>query len=150
MARLLALLPAALLLAACGGGGYGGSNNAGSGSVIKTIRVSEKEYSLSPSTITVSKAGTYAFEITNNGTITHAFTIEQKGGGAKKVQAGDISPGSKKTIDYTFSSGHSYEMYCPIDGHKAMGMAGTISIGGSASGGTTNPAGQTTTTMPGY
>ena len=152
MARLFVLLPTALLLAACGGGGYGGgsSNNAGTVSVIRTIQVSEKEYSLSPSTISVSKPGTYAFEITNNGTITHGFTIEQKGGGGKKVQIGDIPAGSKKTINYTFSAGHSYDMYCPIDGHRAMGMAGTISVGGSAGGGTTNPAGQTTTTKPGY
>jgi len=152
MARLFVLLPTALLLAACGGGGYGGgsSNLAGTGSVIRTIQVSEKEYSLSPSTISVSKPGTYGFEITNNGTITHRFTIEQKGGGGKKVQIGDIPAGSKKTINYTFSAGHSYDMYCPIDGHRAMGMAGTISVGGSAGGGTTNPAGQTTTTKPGY
>ena len=43
-------------------------------------------------------------------------------------------------------------MYCPIDGHKAMGMAGTISVGGAAGGGTTtNPEGETTTNrQPGY
>jgi uncharacterized cupredoxin-like copper-binding protein len=154
--RLLVLLPFSLLLAACGGSS-GGSSGAGSqgsqasGSVLQTIQVSEKEYSLTPGSITLQKPGTYAFEVTNNGTITHAFTVEQSGGGGKE-EASDISPGSHKTVKFTFVAGKHYEMYCPIDGHKAEGMAGTIGVGGAAGGGTTSsPAGQTTTSsVPGY
>jgi hypothetical protein len=43
-------------------------------------------------------------------------------------------------------------MYCPVDGHRAQGMAGTISVGGAGGGGTTTkPDGQTTTSgIPGY
>jgi uncharacterized cupredoxin-like copper-binding protein len=151
--RLLALLSLSLLLAACGGGYGGGGNSSGSGGkALQTIQVSEKEYSLNPSTITLPKPGTYAFEVTNDGKITHAFTVEQSGGGGGETEAGDISPGSSKTVKFTFEAGKRYEMYCPIDGHKAMGMAGTISVGGAAGGGTTtNPEGETTTSsMPGY
>src|SRR2546423_12588655 len=153
--RLLALLPAAFLLTACGGGYGGGSGNTTSassgGSVLRTIQISEQEYSLSPSTVTVAKAGTYAFQLTNKGKITHAFTIEASGGG-NEVESGDIQPGSRKTVKYTFKAGASYEMYCPIDGHKAQGMAGTISVGAAPGGGTTtNPEGETTTSSsPGY
>jgi uncharacterized cupredoxin-like copper-binding protein len=150
MRRLFALLPAACMLAACGG--YGGSSGSG-GTALQTIQISEKEYSLTPGTITVPKPGTYAFEVTNNGTITHAFTIEASGGGDEnEAKTGDISPGSSKTVKYTFEAGKRYEMYCPVDGHKAQGMAGTISVGGAAGGGTTtNPEGETTTSgMPGY
>src|SRR5438067_772192 len=150
MSRLLALLPLALLLVACGGG-YGGGSKSSSGSVLQTIQVSEQEYSLTPSTITVSKPGTYAFEVTNNGKITHAFTIEA-GEGGKEVKSGNIQPGSHKTVKYTFAAGASYQMYCPIDGHKSQGMAGTIKVGGAAGGGTTTkPQGGTTTSSnPGY
>jgi len=150
MRRLLALLPLVLLLTACGGG-YGGGSKSNSGSVLQTIQVSEKEYSLNPSTITVAKPGTYAFEVTNEGKITHAFTIEA-GEGGKEVKSGDIQPGSHKTVKYTFAAGASYQMYCPIDGHKGLGMAGTIRGGGAAGGGTTtNPQGETTTSSnPGY
>jgi uncharacterized cupredoxin-like copper-binding protein len=152
--RLLALLPATLLLAACGGGygGGGGSSNAsGGGSVLRTIQISEQEYSLTPSTVTVAKAGAYAFQVTNKGKITHAFTIEAKDGG-NEVESGEIRPGSHKTVKYTFKAGTSYEMYCPIDGHKSQGMAGTINVGAAAGGGTTtNPTGVTTTSStPGY
>jgi plastocyanin len=147
MRRLLALLPV-LLLAACGGGGGGSSSGS---AVIQTIQISEKEYSLNPGSITLPKPGTYAFEVTNDGQITHAFNIEASGEG-DEVEAGDISPGSHKTVKFTFSAGGSYEMYCPIDGHKAQGMEGAIKVSGAAGGGTTtNPKGETTTNSgPGY
>jgi uncharacterized cupredoxin-like copper-binding protein len=147
MRSLLALLPAALFLAACGGSSGGSSSGSG---VIQTIQISEKEYSLNPSTLTVPKPGTYEFDVTNDGQITHAFTVEESGG--DEAETGNIAPGSHKTVKFTFSADGKYEMYCPVDGHKAEGMAGTISVGGSAGGGpTTNPEGETTTSSdPGY
>jgi uncharacterized cupredoxin-like copper-binding protein len=158
MRRLFAGLPVVLLLAACGGYGGGSSSSkttegsAAGGSVLQTIQISEKEYSLNPGSITLPKPGTYAFEVTNNGTITHALTIEASGSEGDEVESGHIDPGSSKTIKFTFQAGKRYEMYCPVDGHKAQGMAGTISVGGAAGGGTTtNPEGETTTSgMPGY
>jgi uncharacterized cupredoxin-like copper-binding protein len=148
-------MPTGLILAACGGS----SNNEGSaagGAVVRTIQISEKEYSLNPSSITVPKPGTYEFEVTNDGTTTHALEIEQSGGNGGdngETKTGDIAPGSHKSVKFTFSSGARFEMYCPIDDHKAMGMEGDISVGGAAGGGTTttNPEGETTTSgRPGY
>jgi PQQ system protein len=148
--RLLALVPLGLLLAACGGSS-GSEGSAAGGAVIQTIRISEKEYSLNPSTVTLPKPGTYEFDVTNDGSITHAFNVEESGGG-DEAEAGDIDPGSHKTVKFTFSAGGSYEMYCPIDGHKTQGMAGTIMVGGAAGGGTTtSPEDETTTNSgPGY
>src|SRR5262249_60375470 len=106
MRGLLTLLPIAVLVAACGGG-YGGGNNktsegnAAGGAVVRTIQIFEKEYSLTPSTITVAKAGTYAFKITNDGTITHALTIEASGGGGDEGESGNIEPGPSKTNKVT-------------------------------------------------
>jgi uncharacterized cupredoxin-like copper-binding protein len=157
MKRLLALFPLALLAAACGGNSSssegGSTNSEAGGSALQTIQLSEKEYSFNPSSINVPKPGTYAFTVSNRGTITHAFVIEQSGSEGSEVKSGDIAPGSQKTVKFTFEAGKRYEMYCPIDGHKAEGMAGTISVGGAAGAGTTtNPEGETTTTssMPGY
>jgi plastocyanin len=143
--RLLVLLPAALLVAACGG------NSGGGNATSSAIQISEKEFSLNPSTITVPKPGTYEFAVTNDGQTTHALVIEQSGGGSE-AKTGDIDPGSHKTVKFTFSAGGKYEMYCPIDGHKAKGMEGTIAVGGAAGGATTtNPQAETTTSSgPGY
>ena len=155
MHRVLALLPLVAFLAACGGSGSGGGGSqagGAGGNALRTIQVSEQEYSFNPSTITVPKPGTYAFEVANKGTITHAFVIEVSGSEGSEAKTGDIAPGSHKTVKFTFEAGKRYEMYCPIDGHRAEGMAGTISVGGAAGGGTTtNPEGETTTdSMPGY
>jgi len=146
---LLTLLPLGLLLAACGGSSGGEGSTAG-GAVVQTIQISEKEFSLNPSTVTVPKPGTYEFDVTNDGSITHAFNVEQSGGG-DEAETGDIDPGSHKTVKFTFSAGGSYEMYCPVDGHRSDGMEGTIMVSGAAGGGTTTSEGETTTnSAPGY
>jgi uncharacterized cupredoxin-like copper-binding protein len=158
MRRLLFLIPAALLLTACGGSGDEGSNEAGGttsgGSVIQTIQLSEKEFSINPNTVTLTKPGTYEFDVTNDGTITHALQIEESEGGME-VESGEISPGESKTVRFTFSGDGSFEMYCPIGSHEDQGMKGTINVGGAASGGggTTTDEDKTTTSDddgPGY
>ena len=152
MRGILALVPLGLLLAACGGSSNnGGQGSAAGGAVIQTIQSSEKEFSLNPGSVTLPKPGTYEFDVTNDGSITHAFNVEKSGGG-DEAETGDIAPGSHKTVKFTFSAGGSYEMYCPIDGHKAEGMEGAITVGGAPGGGTTtNPEGETTTNSgPGY
>jgi plastocyanin len=142
MRRLLVLLPCALLLAACGGSSNGTAQGA---DVLQTIQVSETEFSISPATIDLPRAGTYEFDVTNDGQITHALNIEESGGG-NEVESGEIGPGEMKTVRYTFSGEGSFEMYCPIGNHKAQGMEGTITVG-SAAGGTGTTTGDTETEM---
>ncbi len=146
MRRLLVLLPLSLLLAACGGSS---STSDAGGPVRHTIQISEKEYSLEPATISVSKTGTYEFMVTNNGTIAHALEIE---GNGVEEKTGDIQPGAGATLRVTLTKDGSYELYCPIDGHRSQGMKGTVTVGsGSGSGGmTTNEAGTTTSGGYGY
>jgi plastocyanin len=120
MRRLFVLLPLSLLLAACGGTSSTSSSSAG-GPVLQTIQISEKEYSLTPSKITVAKTGTYELKATNDGTITHALEIE---GNGVEEKTGDVAPASTATVRVKLSKDGSYEIYCPIDGHRGQGMAG--------------------------
>jgi uncharacterized cupredoxin-like copper-binding protein len=144
--RLLVILPFALLLAGCGGNAS--SSESTSGAVIRTIKISEKEFSLTPSHISLSQTGTYEFQVTNDGTITHALEIET---GGDEVKTDDIAPGETLAIRPTFSKDGSFEMYCPIDGHKDQGMKGHIGVGIEAGGGGMTTTGQTTTDKaPGY
>ena len=140
MLRLLVLLPVAVLLAACGGS----EDESASGDVVQKIQISENEFSLDPSMVTLEQAGTYEFEVTNDGQITHALEIEEEGGGAE-AETGDIAAGETKTLRFTFSAEGSYEMYCPIGNHKDEGMRGTIVVGNAAGGGTTTDEDETTT-----
>ncbi len=149
MRRLLVLLPMAFAVAACGGE-TDESNQAGD--VLQTIQISENEFSLEPSNVTLPEIGTYEFEVTNNGQITHALEIEEEDGA--EVETGEIAPGETKTIQFAFSAGGSYEMYCPIGNHRDEGMDGMITVGsGRPSSGTTTDEDETTTgqtTTSGY
>ena len=142
MRRLLVLLPCALLLSACGGSSEGSGDG---GDVLQTIQVSETEYSISPASIELPRAGTYEFEVTNDGQITHAFNVEE-GGGGDEAESGDIGSGEMKTVRFTFSGDGSFEMYCPIGNHRDEGMEGTITVG-SAAGGTGTTTGETENEM---
>jgi plastocyanin len=142
MRRLLVLLPTLLVLAACGGDTDGAEQ---AGDVLQTIQISENEFSLEPSNVTLPEVGTYDFEVTNNGQITHALEIEEGEDGAE-AESGDIEPGETKTVRFTFSADGSYEMYCPIGNHRDEGMDGTITVGSGAPGsGTTTDEGETET-----
>lgn len=154
MRPLLVLLPLVLALSACGGSSSG--SGTGAGSILQTIKISEKEFSLTPSTASLAKPGTYEFDISNDGTVTHSFEVE---GNGVEQKAGDIQAGSTTTLRVDLTKAGSYEMYCPIDGHKQQGMKGTITVGGAGAAGgmttnkaptTTTSSGSTTTTGGGY
>ena len=130
MRRLLVLLPTALILAACGGGT---DEAEPAGDVIQTIQISEKEFSLTPSSVNLPRTGTYEFEVTNDGQITHALEVEE-GEGGEEAETDDIEPGETATLRFTFTSDGSFEMYCPIGNHRQEGMDGTITVGGGGAG----------------
>jgi uncharacterized cupredoxin-like copper-binding protein len=163
--RLSSLLGAVVVVVAAVSGGCGGgskskpastSTSASSGgTVVKTVTVHETEYKLTPSTISLAKPGTYVFKGVNDGTVTHALAVE--GNGVDKDSA-HISAGSSGTLKVTLPKAGTYEIYCPVDGHKGLGMEGKITIGKtSATGGTsmnentgTTQTGGTTTYPTGY
>jgi hypothetical protein len=50
-----------------------------SGGVIKTVTIKEVDFELSPSSVTLSKPGTYSFKAKNDGATQHSLEIEGKG-----------------------------------------------------------------------
>jgi plastocyanin len=119
-----------------GGNGYGGGNTPSSGGTLKTIVIKETEYKLSPSTVTLSKPGTYAFKADDDGSTQHSLEIE--GEGVKSEGGGDeggeaqleqaLNPGQSGVLMVSFRKPGTYEMYCPVDGHKQMGMKGEVVV----------------------
>ncbi|MGC0318567.1 plastocyanin [Kitasatospora acidiphila] len=107
-----------------------------------TVTVTEKEYSLGLSQTQVAP-GTYTFVADNAGTIAHALAIS--GPGVSPTQTSAISPGSKAQFTVTLQQG-SYELWCPIDGHKALGMDTHIRVGAA---GSTSPSGGATPSSTG-
>ena len=104
-----------------------------------SIGVRETEYKLTPANINPSKAGKHTIVAVNQGKITHAIEVEGGGAGGKDVRSADIAPGKSATITVDLQAGKTYTWYCPIDGHKGLGMKGTIKVGGSSASATAAP-----------
>ncbi|MEU2712563.1 copper-binding protein [Streptomyces sp. NPDC007205] len=119
---------AALVLAACSGGGGGshpnasGSAKAGPGT---RVTVTETEYALKLSRSSFTP-GTYTFVSDNHGKITHALSID--GPGVEDAKTKDVNSGQQATLTVTLKKG-TYDLYCPIDSHKQLGMDKHITVG---------------------
>ena len=128
-----------------GGYGYGGgntssssapttTNNSSSGGALKTIVIKETEFKLSPSSVTLSKPGTYKFKAENEGSYQHSLEIEGKGVKSEGSEEGDaaleqaLNPGQSRVLTVTFEKPGTYEMYCPVDGHEQEGMKGEVVV----------------------
>jgi plastocyanin len=135
------VVPASVLLAVAGCGGTSKKSNpkpagaapatstAPSSASGGTLAVSETEFKLDPATLTV-KGGSLKITVRNAGTTVHALSIEKGGPGGSDARTADIQPGAQATLSVTLKPG-KYEVYCPIDGHKGLGMKGTIVVGAS-------------------
>ena len=122
----------------CGAGGGGGAEDAqapsgAKESVVKTIRVKESEFVLKPAEITLEKPGTYLFKAVNSGGTVHALEVEGQG---IEEETEEIQPGQSAELKVKLEAG-TYELYCPVDGHKEEGMEGKIIVkeGSGGSGG---------------
>ena len=124
-----------------GGGGAGGGGGAEDAqapsgakeSVVKTIEGKETEFALKPAEITLEKPGTYLFKAVNSGGTVHALEVEGQG---IEEETEEIQPGQSAELKVKLEAG-TYELYCPVDGHKEEGMEGKVIVkeGSGGSGG---------------
>jgi uncharacterized cupredoxin-like copper-binding protein len=99
----------------------------------KTIRVKETEFRLKPAEITLEKPGTYVFKAVNSGSTVHALEVEGQG---IEEETEEIQPAQSAELKVKLEAG-TYELYCPVDGHKEEGMEGKVIVkeGSGGSGG---------------
>jgi uncharacterized cupredoxin-like copper-binding protein len=131
---------AALVAAGCGekretttGGASGGSGSSSGGAA--TVTISETDFKLTPSSPAVDNAGPVTFKVKNDGDTTHALEVEGPNG---EVQTDPIAPGKSATLNASLGKPGTYEIYCPIDGHKDKGMKGEIKVGSGGPSGDDN------------
>lgn len=120
---VVAALTSLLLVAGCGGDD-GEDTTPTTTASAETFTISETDFALSPSTVTIDAPGTYTFEATNDGGTDHALEIE---GNGVEEETDTIGPGESASVTVDLESG-TYEMYCPIGGHRDQGMEGEISV----------------------
>jgi plastocyanin len=132
---LFTLFPGvALLLAACGGGGSGSAGPTTTGAVagaaegggaMHRVTATETEYRIQLSQTSL-QPGTYTFVAVNKGKVAHSLEIDGPGVSDRRL-SGTIPPGGTQSLTVKLGRG-KYEIYCPVDGHKKLGMDTTIGV----------------------
>jgi uncharacterized cupredoxin-like copper-binding protein len=90
-----------------------------------TVTATETEFHIALSTMTFHP-GTYKFVAVNKGQASHNLVIS--GPGADQAKTPDLlSPGQSEPVTVTLQKG-TYDIYCGVPGHKAMGMDVNITV----------------------
>jgi plastocyanin len=71
-----------------------------------------------------AKAGNVTITLTNPSPVPHAISVE--GNGIDKGGS-TVSTGGMSTVTANLKPG-TYTFYCPVDGHRAAGMMGTLTV----------------------
>jgi plastocyanin len=118
MAAAIAL--GAIALAGCSSDSGSGGYVAPTGSPVKTLVVSAKNFAFTPDKLT-SPAGIIQFDLTSTDGI-HDLVIEGQPGFQLEVTSGEKTTGKIKL------AAGKYTFYCDISGHRAQGMEGTLTV----------------------
>jgi plastocyanin len=98
------------------------SSSGGGGQTLK-LAADKSALKFDTSTLT-AKAGTVTLQMSNPAGIPHAVAVE--GNGVDK-DGKTVGNGGTSTVTVKLKPG-KYEFYCPVDGHKAAGMKGTLTV----------------------
>lgn len=84
--------------------------------------VTGSNFSFAPSTLTVKKGDTIKITFKNdNGT--HDFRIDEF-----NVATAKIGTGQEETVTFVADKAGTFEYYCSVGNHRAMGMKGTLTV----------------------
>jgi plastocyanin len=128
---------------AAAGGGGGGSTSTPVVVSGKKIDVTEKDFSITVAGGSTVKPGTYTFVVVNKGPSSHDLAVNGPGVADK---ATPISGPGTQTLTVTLKKG-TYDLFCSVPGHKALGMDTKLQVGSGGSG--TAAASSTTSTSSG-
>jgi plastocyanin len=136
---LTALVLASALLAGCGGNDNEkaaatatpaatateapASGSGGGGATIKVAAPADGSLKFDQSTLS-AKAGKVTFDFSNPSSVPHAFSVE--GNGVEETT--DTVTGSDAPALTVDLKPGTYDYYCPVDGHRAAGMEGKLTV----------------------
>jgi uncharacterized cupredoxin-like copper-binding protein len=127
--RLLvgALATTALAVVACGGGSGGGSaaSTPTPKATAQNVTFTETEFKIDTASTSL-KAGDYVFQVVNSGKFPHDLHIATPDG-SEIAHTDMLQAGQSGSIQVTLKAG-TYQMWCAVDGHRARGMQGTLTV----------------------
>ena len=93
------------------------------GAAAQKVTVVAKEFTYTPSKVTVKAGQPVQLVLDNKGVIEHDFVVDKL-----KVKMGTIQPGKTGTVTFTPNAKGTFEFYCSVPGHKEAGMKGTLVV----------------------
>jgi plastocyanin len=129
----LVLAASVLALAACGGGsesssttpattGGGGGGGGGGGSTVNITADPSGALKYQETDVSAT-AGSVTIDFTNMSSLPHDVTIEGNGASGGT----DVITGSSTSTTIDLQPG-TYTFFCSVDGHRAAGMEGTLTV----------------------
>lgn len=91
-------------------------------SKVKEFTVDGSNFKFAPNSITVKKGDTVKITLKNIAGF-HDFKIDAFGVATKQIKEGET-----ETVTFTADKAGSFEYYCSVGKHKAMGMVGTLTV----------------------
>jgi plastocyanin len=91
----------------------------------QTVQVTEKEFSIALAGSKSLKAGSYTFDVLNQGKIQHDLTID--GDGVKKKKTKLIDGGKSAKLSVKLKPA-KYKFYCSVPGHEQAGMKVNVTV----------------------
>ena len=128
----IAIAVAALAVAGCGSSNKSSSSSSSSstsapvsGGGGSTLTISADPNQLKFNTTSLSaKAGNVTIKMSNPAALSHDVSIEGNGVDQKGAV---VSKGGTSTVTANLKPG-KYTFYCSVDGHRAAGMQGTLTV----------------------
>lgn len=89
------------------------------------VAIQVKDFAIEPAAVTV-KAGTVAFNVTNQGPTVHNVTVRDSAG---KIVFGsrDLREGETQTVSGDLKAG-TYDLICTLPGHESLGTKAKLEV----------------------
>jgi plastocyanin len=89
---------------------------------VKELTVTGSSFKFEPATLTVNKGDKVRVTFKNTGG-THDFVIDEF-----NVKSKTIPGGQQDVVEFTADKAGTFQYYCGIGNHRAMGMVGTLTV----------------------
>ncbi|HEY4518695.1 MAG TPA: cupredoxin domain-containing protein [Candidatus Paceibacterota bacterium] len=89
---------------------------------VKEFTVTGSNFAFTPTTMTVNKGDTVKITF-KNADGTHDWKIDEFNAATKKIGSGE-----SETIEFVADKAGTFEYYCSVGQHRAMGMKGTLVV----------------------
>jgi cytochrome c oxidase subunit 2 len=90
---------------------------------VKEFTVTGSNFKFDPATLTVNKGDTVKITFKNAGTAPHNITFTDFSAASKT-----ITSGANDTVQFVADKAGTFQYYCSVGNHKAMGMVGTLTV----------------------